>query len=302
MKRNLVKAMIERFIRYIKTEKRYSNLTVSAYERDLKQFVEYLINIYGIHDITEATTEMVRSFMVSLKTEKGEENRSINRKMSALRSFYKFCLREEAIMISPMQGIKSLKQPKELAKFVPEHDMEKVSFEGDGDFKVVRDELLFEMLYQTGMRQAELRGLKDDDIDAVAMQIKVLGKRNKERIIPISRQLLEMVENYKKVRDEQFPERGNVILLVNDRGEAMNPVFVYRVVHRILEGVTTIEQKSPHVLRHTFATHMLNEGADIRAIQKILGHSSLSSTQIYTHNTIEQLKEIYQTAHPLGDE
>ena len=302
MKRNLVKAMIERFIRYIKTEKRYSNLTVSAYERDLKQFGEYLINIYGIHDITEATTEMVRSFMVSLKTEKGEENRSINRKMSALRSFYKFCLREEAIMISPMQGIKSLKQPKELAKFVPEHDMEKVSFEGDGDFKVVRDELLFEMLYQTGMRQAELRGLKDDDIDAVAMQIKVLGKRNKERIIPISRQLLEMTKNYKKVRDEQFPERGNVILLVNDRGEAMSPVFVYRTVHRILEGVTTIEQKSPHVLRHTFATHMLNEGADIRAIQKILGHSSLSSTQIYTHNTIEQLKEIYQTAHPLGDE
>ena len=302
MKRNLAKAMIERFIRYIKTEKRYSNLTVSAYERDLKQFGEYLINIYGIHDITEATTEMVRSFMVSLKTEKGEENRSINRKMSALRSFYKFCLREEAIMISPMQGIKSLKQPKELAKFVPEHDMEKVSFEGDGDFKVVRDELLFEMLYQTGMRQAELRGLKDDDIDAVAMQIKVLGKRNKERIIPISRQLLEMTKNYKKVRDEQFPERGNVILLVNDRGEAMSPVFVYRTVHRILEGVTTIEQKSPHVLRHTFATHMLNEGADIRAIQKILGHSSLSSTQIYTHNTIEQLKEIYQTAHPLGDE
>ena len=293
--------MIERFLRYIKTEKRYSNLTVSAYERDLKQFAEYLINIYELQDITKATTEMTRSFVVELK-KKGEENRSINRKMSALRSFYKFCLREEAIEISPMQGVKSLKQPKELAKFVPEHDMEKVRFEGDGDFKTVRDELLFEMLYQTGMRQAELRGLKDNDVDAVAMQIKVLGKRNKERIIPISRQLLEMTENYKKVRDEQFPERGNVMLLVNDRGEAMSPTFVYRVVHRILEGVTTLEQKSPHVLRHTFATHLLNEGADIRAIQKILGHSSLSSTQIYTHNTIEQLKEIYQSAHPLGDE
>ena len=301
MKRNLEKAMVERFLRYIKTEKRYSNLTVSAYKRDLEQFGSYLINIYEIHDITEATTQMVRSYIVSLK-EKGEENRSINRKMSALRSFYKFCLREETIEISPMQGIKSLKQPKELAKFVPEHDMEKVSFEGDGDFRVVRDELLFEMLYQTGMRQAELRGLKDNDIDAAAMQVKVLGKRNKERVIPVSRQLLDMVENYKKVRDEQFPERGNVMLLVNDRGEAMSPTFVYRVVHRILEGVTTIEQKSPHVLRHTFATHLLNEGADIRAIQKILGHSSLSSTQIYTHNTIEQLKEIYQTAHPLGDE
>jgi integrase/recombinase XerC len=237
-----------------------------------------------------------------LKKEAGEENRSINRKMSSLRSFYKFCLREEAIEVSPMQGVKSLKQPKELAKFVPEQDMEKVNFESDGDFKVVRDELIFEMLYQTGMRQAELRGLKDNDVDAGAMQLKVRGKRNKERIIPISKPLLEMIDNYKNVRDEQFPGRGNVILIVDDRGGEMSPTFVYRVVHRILEGVTTLEQKSPHVLRHTFATHMLNEGADIRAIQKILGHSSLSSTQIYTHNTIEQLKEIYQTAHPLGDE
>ena len=293
--------MIERFLRYIKTEKRYSNLTVSAYKRDLEQFGEYLINIYELHDITKATTQMARSYIVDLK-KKGEENRSINRKMSALRSFYKFCLREEAIEMSPMQGVKSLKQPKELAKFVPEHDMAKVRFDGDGDFKVVRDELLFEMLYQTGMRQAELRGLKDNDVDAMAMQVKVLGKRNKERIIPISKPLLEMIANYKKVRDEQFPERDNVVLIVDDRGGEMSPTFVYRVVHRILEGVTTIEQKSPHVLRHTFATHMLNEGADIRAIQKILGHSSLSSTQIYTHNTIEQLKEIYQTAHPLGDE
>lgn len=293
--------MLERFLRYIRTEKRYSNLTVSAYERDLKQFETYLINIYKLDDITRATTVMVRSYIVTLK-EKGEENRSINRKMSALRSFYIFCLREEAIEVSPMQGIKSLKQPKELAKFVPEHDMKKVRFEGDCDFKVVRDELIFEMLYQTGMRQAELRGLKDGDVDKMTMQIKVLGKRNKERIIPISKPLLDMIENYKNVRDEQFPERDNVMLLVNDRGEVMSPYFVYRVVHKILEGVTTLEQKSPHVLRHTFATHMLNEGADIRAIQKILGHSSLSSTQIYTHNTIEQLKEIYQTAHPLGDE
>ena len=293
--------MLERFLRYIQTERRYSNLTVSAYKKDLEQFAEYLINIYELNDITKATNQMARSYVVNLK-EMGEENRSINRKMSALRSFYKFCLREEAVEISPMQGIKSLKQPKELAKFVPEQDMEKVSFDGDGDFKVLRDELIFEMLYQTGMRKAELRGLKDSDVDKINLQVKVLGKRNKERIIPISRQLLEMIENYKNVRDEQFPERDNVILLVDNKGGEMSPSFVYQVVHRILEGVTTLKQKSPHVLRHTFATHMLNEGADIRAIQKILGHSSLSSTQIYTHNTIEQLKEIYQSAHPLGDE
>lgn len=293
--------MLERFLRYIQTERRYSNLTVSAYKKDLEQFAEYLINIYELNDITKATNQMARSYVVRLK-EMGEENRSINRKMSALRSFYKFCLREEAVEISPMQGIKSLKQPKELAKFVPEQDMEKVRFDGDGDFKVLRDELIFEMLYQTGMRKAELRGLKDSDVDKISLQVKVLGKRNKERIIPISRQLLEMIENYKNMRDEQFPERGNVILIVDNKGGEMSPSFVYQVVHRILEGVTTLKQKSPHVLRHTFATHMLNEGADIRAIQKILGHSSLSSTQIYTHNTIEQLKEIYQSAHPLGDE
>ena len=288
-------------MRYIQTEKRYSNLTVSAYKRDLEQFWQYLINIYELDDITKATTQMVRSYVVSLK-EKGEENRSVNRKMSALRSFYKFCLREKVISVSPLQGVKSLKQPKELAKFVPEQDIEKVRFEEDGSFKAVRDEMLFELLYQTGMRQAELRGLKDDDVSKSAMQLKVLGKRSKERIIPISAEMLKMIEGYKIVRDEQFPERDNVMLLVDDRGKAMSPTFVYRVVHGILEGVTTLEQKSPHVLRHTFATHMLNEGADIRAIQKILGHSSLNSTQIYTHNTIEQLKEIYQSAHPLGDE
>ena len=301
MKRNLETMMLERFLRYIQTEKRYSNLTVSAYKRDLEQFGQYLINIYELDDLTKVTTQMVRSYIVSLK-EKGEENRSINRKMSTLRSFYKFCLREKVISVSPLQGVKSLKQPKELAKFVPEQDIEKVRFEEDGSFKAVRDEMLFEILYQTGMRQAELRGLKDADISESAMQLKVRGKRNKERIIPISAEMLKMIEGYKIVRDEQFPGRDNVMLLVDDRGKAMSPTFVYRVVHRILEGVTTLEQKSPHVLRHTFATHMLNEGADIRAIQKILGHSSLNSTQIYTHNTIEQLKEIYQSAHPLGDE
>ncbi len=294
--------MLERFIRYIQTEKRYSAHTVAAYSNDLEHLQKYLINIYNQKDLTKADTQMLRSYIVDLKKDDNMENRSINRKMSALRSFYKFCLREGVIEISPMQGIKSMKQPKELAKFVPEQDMEKVRFEGDGDFKTVRDELLFELLYQTGMRQAELRGLKDDDVDKQLLQLKVLGKRNKERIIPISHEMSDMIESYKIVRDEQFPERDNVNLLVNDKGETMSSYFVYQVVHRILEGVTTLKQKSPHVLRHTFATHMLNDGADIRAIQKILGHSSLSSTQIYTHNTIEQLKKIYQQAHPLGDE
>ncbi|MCQ2317422.1 MAG: tyrosine-type recombinase/integrase [Bacteroidales bacterium] len=293
--------MLERFIRYIETEKRYSTHTVSAYCCDLEQFGSYLINIYELDDMTKATDDMVRSYIVSLKNE-GLENRSINRKISSLRAFYKFCLREKVLKVTPMQGVKSLRRPKELAKFVPEQDMEKVEFAEGDDFKERRDELIFEMLYQTGMRQAELRGLKDSDVGEDTLLIKVHGKRNKERLIPVSRELVDMIVSYKKIRDAQFPGNINVSLIVDDKGRPAGPTFVYNIVHRILEGVTTLRQKSPHVLRHTFATHLLNEGADIRAIQRLLGHASLGSTQIYTHNTIEQLKEIYQFAHPLGDE
>lgn len=235
--------------------------------------------------------------------EKGLENRSVNRTLSALRSFYRFCLREGKIDKTPMNGVKSLKQPKNIAKFVPEQDIEKVSFDSDDDdFKMCRAEVVFELLYQTGMRQAELRGLKDDDIDTESLTIKVLGKRNKERIIPIGNRLIDVVEKYKKVRDAQYPNRQCVNLIVDNKGGEASPYLIYNIIHNILEEVTTISRKSPHVLRHTFATHLLNGGADIRAIQKLLGHSSLGSTQIYTHNTIEKLKDIYSQAHPLGDE
>ena len=297
----ILTAMLERFIRYIETERRYSVHTVSSYRRDVEQFSTYLINIYNVDDVLRATTEMVRSYVVSLK-EGGMESRSINRKLSSLRSFYRFCLREKEISENPMRGVKSLKQPTELAKFVPEKDIEKIQFPECDDFVVRRDELMFEMLYQTGMRQAELRGLRDDDVSVENCSVKVRGKRNKERVIPIGSDLLEMIERYKKVRGEQFSEEEFVVLVVDDKGRAMNASFVYRKVHEMLQGVTSLRQKSPHVLRHTFATHLLNDGADIRAIQKILGHSSLGSTQIYTHNTIERLKEIYNEAHPLGDE
>ncbi len=291
--------MIDRFIRYVIVERRYSEHTAAAYKRDLDQFLQYLINIYKIDDLCEANTSIVRSYMVMLK-ENGMENRTINRKLSSFRSFYKYCLREGLIESSPLQGIKSLKQPGDIAKFVSQQDMEKIEIiKGDNEFEVRRNELVFEMLYQTGMRQAELRQLKDDDVDDERKNILVRGKRNKERIIPVSEELLSMVKRYQKLRDEQFPEKDNVLLMVDDKGREMSPSFVYRVVHNILIEVTTLEQKSPHVLRHTFATHLLNGGADIRAIQKLLGHSSLSSTQIYTHNSIERLKDVYKASHPL---
>lgn len=292
--------MIERFVRYIQTEKRYSMHTVNAYKRDLMQFAEYVLQKYDIDSLLSIETPIIRSYVIELK-EEGLENRSINRKVSTLRSFYSFLLREKEIKVTPMTGIKSLKQPIELAKFVPEHDINKVSFEANDDFFLRRKEVVFEILYQTGVRQAELRTIKDEDVDSASKIIKVLGKRNKERIIPIGNGLLEIIDKYKKTRDDMFVERTNTLLIVDNKGNQASSKFIYDMIHKMLSEVTTIEQKSPHVLRHTFATHLLNRGADIRAIQKLLGHSSLSSTQVYTHNTIEKLKDVYQKAHPYGD-
>lgn len=290
--------LTERFISYIEAEKRFSPLTVSAYRRDLAQFADFLLSKYEETDLLKATTAMVKSYIVSMK-EDDLANRSINRKISALRTFYKYCLREKLIEKSPMIGVKALKQPKTLVKFVTETDINKVSFPETEDFPTCRDRLIFELLYQTGMRQAELRGLRDADVDRGGMTLKVHGKRNKDRIIPLSRQMIQMISQYQTMRDAAF---GSIAdrLLVNDKGEEMSPYFVYNKVHLILDGVTTLKQKSPHVLRHTFATHLLDEGADLRAIQELLGHADLATTQIYAHNTIEQLKRIHKQAHPKG--
>lgn len=292
--------MIERFIRYIQAEKRYSEHTLKAYERDLEQFSSFLAKNYEIEELLSVNSEMIRSYIIDLK-DNNLKNRSINRKISVLRSFYNYCLREKQISITPLQGVKSMKQPKELAKFVPEHDMKKMIFEQNDDFAVRRDEVVFEILYQTGMRQAELRSIQDVDINKSTKTIKVHGKRNKDRIIPIGEELLKMIDKYILIRNAQFPDRNSSCLIVDDRGNDATSRFVYTLIHEILKGITTIEQKSPHVLRHTFATHLLNRGADIRAIQKLLGHSSLNSTQIYTHNTIDKLKDVYKKAHPYGD-
>ena len=292
--------MLQRFLRHIETEKRYSTHTVNAYRRDLEQFCDYLKKNHEIENILSVEPEIIRSYIINIK-DLGLENRSINRKISSLRTFYSYCLREQEISISPLTEIKSLKQPKELAKFVPEYDLMNISFEDTDDFEVRRDELVIEILYQTGIRQSELRNLNDSDINTNKQTIKVLGKRNKERIIPIERDLINLINKYIKLRDEQFPERKNVKLIVNNKGEETTPKFIYTIVNKILMEVTTVEQKSPHILRHTFATHLLNRGADIRVIQKMLGHNSLSSTQIYTHNTIDKLKKTYKKAHPYGD-
>lgn len=291
--------LIDQFITYIEAEKRFSPLTVKAYRHDLEQFVGYLKEEYQSNDLTQVKTTEVKSYVVHLKG-KGIENQSINRKISALRTFYRYCLREGLVEKTPMTGIKALKQPKALVKFVTETDINKVSYGDDADFAKLRDHLLFELLYQTGMRQAELRGLRDADIDKMGMEVKIHGKRNKDRLVPLSLLMVQLITKYQTLRDATFEAKADRLLL-NDRGGEMTPTYVYNKVHRMLEGVTTLKQKSPHVLRHTFATHLLDEGASLVAIQKLLGHQDLATTQVYAHNTIEQLKKIHKQAHPKGD-
>lgn len=290
--------IVARFLRYLGEERRYSTHTITAYQGDMEQFMRFLADSYDIEDPLIVEPAMIRSFIVMLKDDR-VQNRTINRKISSLKSFYKYCLRKELIENNPMNGIRSLRQPADLPYFVPESDLKPRPHTHADDFKTKRDGLIIEILYQTGMRQSELRRLKDVDIDMISLTIKVHGKGNKERMIPISPQLVDLIRSYITTRQHTFAEHEPFFLLDN-KGKMMSPYFVYHVVRKILSSLTTIEKKSPHVLRHSFATHLLNSGADIVAIQKLLGHSSLQSTQIYTHNTIEKLKEIHKQAHPKG--
>ncbi len=285
------------FLEYIKYEKRFSVHTSVAYEGDLKQFFTYLDITYQITDISEVNHALIRSWLVELMEQK-ISGRSIARKITTLKSYYKYLLRMGHVVLNPMLKVQAPKLAKTLPVYVEKDNMNSL-FEttdfGHG-FGALRDRLIMELFYSTGMRLSELVNLTTNDIDTGNCTIKVLGKRSKERIIPYTLQLKKQLEEYIGVREKIETETNR--LFIAETGKAVYQKLIYRIVQKYIGRVTTLTKKSPHVLRHTFATHMLNNGAEINSIKEILGHSNLSATQIYTHNTIDRLKNIHKQAHP----
>jgi len=289
--------MTEFFLKYLSSEKRYSKHTLEAYRKDLEQFSDYLITSFELDDLVRVSHHHLRGWLVHL-TEFGISPRSINRKIATLKSFYKFLLAREYLEINPADKLKPLKTEKELPSFVMEIEIVKLldQLEFTDDFSGIRDKLLLELFYATGCRLAEIIGLKEADVNFYEKTLKVLGKRNKERILPINETLILLIEEYNKLKEAEGMD--GVYLVVTDSGEPLYPMFVYRKVKSYLSQVTTLSKRSPHVLRHTFATHLLNKGADLNAVKDLLGHTSLAATQVYTHNSIDKLKAAFDQAHP----
>ena len=290
---------IQAFLDYLKFQKRYSQHTVISYQNDLLSFFDFLDLQFGSMELTGITAAFVRSWLAELK-EKGMESKSINRKISTLKSFFKYQLKQQTLEASPMATIISPKNKKRLPRFIEEEDMHTlfntIEFPNDWEGKTSR--LLLLLFYHTGMRQAELIGLKESHIDTSNKTIKVLGKGNKERILPVNNELTGLLKDYMAEKRKEFETFDTTVLLVNKKGRKMYPKYVYNVVNKYLGMVTTVDKKSPHVLRHSFATHLMNNGAGLSAVKDLLGHSSLASTQIYTHNSINKLKDIHKKAHP----
>ena len=291
---------IQSFLDYLKFERRYSAHTIRSYQDDLRQFGEYLKKDYDEILIVKTDHVTVRSWLAHLK-ENDISAKSINRKISSLKSFFKYHLKAGTITQSPMGKIISPKISKRLPVFIKEEDTNKLinaSLVATEDWKSLNTHLLVSLFYGTGMRLSELVNLKENQVDFSRRQLKVLGKGNKERIIPVTAELLKVVKEYIQQKKKEFEHSADT-LLVTEKGKKMYSKYAYLLVNAVLnDNVKTLDKKSPHVLRHTFATHLMNNGANLNAVKELLGHSSLAATQVYTHNTIEKLKNVYKKAHP----
>ena len=288
----------ESFINYLKYEKRYSILTAIAYKKDLDQFEDFCIKTIGDFHVEGINDKIVRNWIVELMGQ-GISPRTVNKKVSALKSFFKYLMRSGVVEEISLKNVIVLKVPKKLPQFVEEKNLNHLLDDGffSDDFEALRDKLILSLLYGTGIRLAELMHLKDADIHETEFLIKVLGKRNKERIVPYPRGLNALIAQYRNERTQLFGSPAPCLLLTS-KGKPVYEKLIYRVVIKYLSLVTTIEKKSPHVLRHTFATHLLNHGADLNAVKEMLGHSNLSATQIYTHTSLEKIQKVYRQAHP----
>jgi integrase/recombinase XerC len=289
----------ESFLQYLQIERRYSNHTVRSYSNDLDQFLSYLTLQELPHDPVLVSSHDIRAWIVSMLDNK-YSTVSVHRKISCLRVFYRYLRKEGIVKIDPLEKIVLPKRKKVLPVFVEEEALDKLldNFSFGDDFSGIRNRTIIEMLYLTGMRRSELIGLRNNDLDLSEGTVKVTGKRNKQRIIPLIRQFIPRLHEYIKLRDETFSAGRDDWFFITDKGNKLYDKYVYTTVNTYLSFVTTIEKRSPHILRHTFATHMLNHGADLNSIKELLGHANLSATQIYTHNTFEKLKKVYKQAHP----
>ncbi|NDW17392.1 recombinase [Dysgonomonas sp. 216] len=290
--------LVQKYLSYLRYEKNYSLHTEISYSKDLAQFEEFLSeNLEGV-SLVDVDLDVVRRWMAYL-IEEGVKPRSVNRKLSALKSFYRYLVKLGEVKVNPLKRLVGPKVAKPIPSFVSDGDLEGVLVDrtDDDEFEKLRDRLIVEVLYLTGMRRAELIGLKDVDVDFSMNQIRVTGKRNKQRLIPFGEGFANVLKEYVLMRDENVRDRTGYFF-VRQNGNPLYPMLVYRIVTDVLGTIPTLAKTSPHVLRHSFATEMLNDGAELNAVKELLGHSSLASTEVYTHTSFEELKKNYKKAHP----